>query len=47
MYQVVSVKDDKEYVECCKKDRKEAEIVKASIEKVLGLSGRSVYIKEC
>jgi len=44
---VVSCKDGKEYVECCKKDKRDCEVVLASIKKVLELSGRSVYIKEC
>lgn len=47
MWLVVSVKDGREYVECSKKCRKDAEVVMASIAKVLELSGRSVYIKEC
>ena len=42
---VISVKDGKEYVECCKNNRKDAEVVKGSIAKILELSGRSVYIK--
>jgi len=41
-YQVISVKDNKEHVECCKKTKREAEEVLGSIERVLLLSGWSI-----
>ena len=42
MFLVISVKDNIEHVECSKKDRRDAESVIGSIEKVLELSGWSI-----